>query len=113
MKIDRKDFYTIKYYKDNRFTGSCGDTRFLVERCELPAEEVAPKDGGAANAEAPKSEVAKSEAAEPPKPIVKLTASVWPGPYCYEKTEPDKIIREYFDFSDAGLDAAVAWLEQK
>ncbi len=39
-----------------------------------------------------------------------LRVSVWPEPFCYEKTPEGDIKNESFEFSAAGLDAACEWL---
>jgi len=44
------------------------------------------------------------------KKIVGLLAAGYPEPFCYEKTEPEKITEKEFEFSQEGLDEAIAWL---
>lgn len=42
-----------------------------------------------------------------------LTATVWPGPWSIEHTAEDKLETAEFEGSQAGLDAATAWLEER
>ena len=39
-----------------------------------------------------------------------LLATVWPEPYCYERTPEEKKERQFFVFTDAGLDEAYEWI---
>ncbi len=39
-----------------------------------------------------------------------LKATIWPEPFCYEKTEPEKRQEEFFPYSEEGLDAVYQWL---
>ena len=41
-----------------------------------------------------------------------LTVTVWPGPWSVEHTAEEKIRSAEFEGSQAGLDAAVAWLHE-
>lgn len=42
-----------------------------------------------------------------------LTVTVWPGPWSVEHTAEEKIQSAEFEGSQAGLDAAVAWLHAR
>ncbi|MBQ9886288.1 MAG: hypothetical protein IJM37_05460 [Lachnospiraceae bacterium] len=44
------------------------------------------------------------------KKEVYLSAYVWPEPLSFEKTAPDKITEERFEFSAAGREQAIDWL---
>lgn len=39
-----------------------------------------------------------------------LRASVWPEPFCYEKTPKEKIEVKEFPYSEEGLDEVYEWL---
>lgn len=39
-----------------------------------------------------------------------LKASVWPEPFCYEKTAEEKIETKEFPYSEEGLDEVYEWL---
>lgn len=47
------------------------------------------------------------------KKLEYLTAQIWPGPWSIEHTAEEKIESAEFDGSQAGLDAAVAWLHDR
>lgn len=42
-----------------------------------------------------------------------LNATAYPGPFCWEVTPDEQKETEVFDFTQEGLEAAVAWLNQK
>lgn len=42
-----------------------------------------------------------------------LRVTVWPEPFCFEKTPEEKKESVQFDYSEEGLDAAYEWLCQK
>jgi hypothetical protein len=42
-----------------------------------------------------------------------LCATVWPEPFCFEKTPDDKKQVKQFEYSEEGLDAVYVWLCQK
>ena len=81
MSVDlREALYKISlnYVKKEPYTGSFGDQRFKLEKC-VPAEGE--------------------------DTVLRLW--LWPGPFCFDKTEEEK--RSFIDYSmdQAGLDAAV------
>lgn len=41
---------------------------------------------------------------------VKLLATVWPEPFCFEKTAEEKKESQSFTYSEEGLDDAYQWL---
>lgn len=42
-----------------------------------------------------------------------LLVTVWPEPFCFEKTAEDKKQKKQFAYSEEGLDAAYQWLCNK
>lgn len=42
-----------------------------------------------------------------------FTASVWPGPYCKEQTDPAQCQTARFAFDEAGMHAAERWVEAR
>lgn len=42
-----------------------------------------------------------------------LKATVWPEPFCFEKTPEEKKEARKFEYSEEGLDAVYEWLCQK
>jgi len=79
---DRKSFYDIKsfYNKKAKLKASFKGMRYQVEQAESG-------DGGK-----------------------KLRVSIWPEPFCYEKTPGNFIITNEFEYSEPGLDNAYEWV---
>ena len=42
-----------------------------------------------------------------------LLATVWPEPFCFEKTSEEKKQSQYFSYSEEGLDEVYQWLCDK
>ncbi|MDO5423070.1 MAG: hypothetical protein Q4F41_05030 [Eubacteriales bacterium] len=42
-----------------------------------------------------------------------LRATVFSGPYCFDKTPEEKKVSAMFSFDAEGLDAAIAWLNSR
>ncbi|MDD2980403.1 MAG: hypothetical protein PHN80_10565 [Hespellia sp.] len=42
-----------------------------------------------------------------------ISAFIYPGPWCFEKTPEEKMEKKDFPFSLEGLEELVAWLNQK
>lgn len=43
----------------------------------------------------------------------RLQAGVYPEPYCWDATPSEQKETQLFELSDAGIEAAVAWLNEK
>lgn len=43
----------------------------------------------------------------------KLQAYIWPEPFCFQATEEEKKLTEYFEFSEDGLEEAIAWMNER
>ena len=43
----------------------------------------------------------------------KISATIYPGPYCFEATPDDQKETAFFEFSSDGLAETVAWLNQR
>lgn len=86
MEIERKNLFSIPFYKKTHFSGSCKGMHFKIERAEqlIEGEE------------------------ERKETIFKVT--VWPGPYCLEKTSDEMKYCSTFPFSTEGLDQICDWL---
>ncbi len=41
-----------------------------------------------------------------------LRATIWPEPFCFEKTPEEKKVSKEFNYSEEGLDAVYGWLCQ-
>lgn len=42
----------------------------------------------------------------------KIQAVIWPGPFIFSVTEDEKKTYQEFEFSEDGIKAAVAWLNE-
>ncbi len=42
-----------------------------------------------------------------------LIATIWPEPWSYASTDPEKMTSAHFDFSEEGYEQAVAWLNEQ
>lgn len=49
-------------------------------------------------------------AREGEKPDFQMVAITWPEPFCIDATPEEKKVREIFEFTEEGYDAAIAWL---
>lgn len=83
--IERKNLLSIPFYKKTHFFGSEHGMHYQIKRAERT------QDGS-----------------EETTPCFDVT--VWPGPYCMEKTDPSLFIQKQFDFSTQGLDDICDWL---
>lgn len=92
-KIENKASYGLSYYEHGQaYLGSHRGMRFRIARD--PMDDVALM-----------SDDKKGEA--------NFEVTIWPEPYCYEKTEEDKKTTKSFPFSVEGKEALVAWLNQQ
>ncbi len=90
MAIVRTDIFTFKYFDyGEAFHGSYRGMRYQVGRDPL-------------------MNVVFSS--EEDKAGAKLRATVWPEPFAFEKTPEEKKKSEEFEYSEAGVAAAVDWL---
>ena len=80
--IERKRLLSLGYYKKApSFTGSDGNKNYKIEKVE-------DKEAG----------------------TKQLLATVWPGPFCFEKTNDEKKQTCLADFSEEGLLQLVNWM---
>lgn len=89
--IERKNLFSIPFYKKTFFTGTWQGMHYKIER---------------------KEESSTEENGEEKKETYFLV-TVWPGPYCYDKTREDVKYHERFQFSTEGLDEICDWLNQQ
>lgn len=90
--IDIKDVMPISFLKKEPFTGSFQGMRYRIEKTEIPLEE--------ASGESSKTQTV-------------LKTSIWPQPFCFDKTPDEKKSAKVFDFSPEGLSLAVDWLNEQ
>ena len=81
--INRKDLLALEFYKSTHFSGSDGDMRYRVF--------------------ADKEE----------KTIVSYSATIWPGPFCYEATADELKETSTFPASEEGMCMLVDWLNSR
>ncbi len=79
------------FHNGNPYSGAEGGMRYVI----TPGKKADPND-----------ESGK-------KKLEYLTAQIWPGPWSIEHTAEEKIESAEFDGNQAGLDAAVAWLQER
>lgn len=80
--IERKRLLSLGYYKRaESFTGSDGTKHYKVEKFKAEDSD-----------------------------DLQLMATVWPGPFCLDKTEPDKLQINYAPFSEDGFLELVNWM---
>ncbi len=91
--IEAKDILSMNFYSYGKpFTGSYEGMRYrIVMKKREPAGEGA-------------------EGADPEK---YFETAVWPEPYGYEATEPEKIIRKEIPFTEEGYAELVRYLNEK
>lgn len=92
--IERKDLFTIPFYKKTNFTGSYLGMRYRIERAERSA---------------PQDEASDNE----PETVTVLKATVFPGPYCYDVVPEEKKTTMEFSFSEEGIADACKWLNEQ
>ena len=81
--IDLTGMISIPYLKKTTFTGSEKGTNFMIRK--ISGEEGEPD---------------------------KIQAVTWPGPFIFSVTEDEKKTYQEFEFSEDGIKAAVAWLNE-
>ena len=83
VMIDLTGMISIPYLKKTTFTGSEKGTNFMIRK--ISGEEGEPD---------------------------KIQAVTWPGPFIFSVTEDEKKTYQEFEFSEDGIKAAVAWLNE-
>ena len=81
--IDLTGMISVPYLKKTTFTGSGKGTNFMIRK--ISGEEGEPD---------------------------KIQAVTWPGPFIFSVTEDEKKTYQEFEFSEDGIKAAVAWLNE-
>ncbi len=93
--IEPKQLLSINYYKKGKpFTGSDTGMRYRIAKIsvEIPETE---GDTDISQKEGEKGADDKKNKKED-----RFLVSVWPEPYCYEKTDKEKIIERTFPYSE-------------
>ncbi len=99
------DIMHIGFLKKERFSGSAEGMRYRMEKYsfEVPDPEAAPT--------APAGE--DEAAAVPVKTETVLRCTVWPEPFCYEKTPAEVKTVQDFPFTEDGVESARLWLNER
>ena len=88
--IEAKDILSMSFYSYGQpFTGSCDGMRYRIVMNKL-----------------------ETGRDENDKPVYDkhFEVAIWPEPYSYDKTEPEKIIKTEFPFTEEGYRAVVEYL---
>jgi len=80
----------ISFLKMEKFTGSYEGMRYRMEMVKKPADEAA----GTAE-----------------ETVLKTTK--WPEPFAFDHTPEEQKVSAEFSFNEAGIEAAVAWLNDE
>ena len=104
QEIKSTDIMHINFLKKEKFSGSSEGMRYRMEKhsFEVPdpdAEPAVPEDG--------------VEAVQPMKSVTELLCTVWPEPFCYEKTPEAVRTARSFPFTEDGVEAARLWLNEE
>ncbi len=89
--LERDSFMPIPYLKKAKYTGSYEGMRYRMEKASKERE----------GADGEKKEESY------------LLVSLWPEPYSYDATPPEKIEFQEFEFSESGIQEGVRWLNEK
>lgn len=90
--LAHSEYMPLEYIKKQKWSGSFQGMRFLLHRLTETVQEAA--DG---------------ETIEQ----VWLEAVVWKEPFSYETTPEEEKYRQRFEFSEAGREQAIQWLEKE
>lgn len=93
--IERKDLFTIPFYKKTYFTGSYRGMRYRIEQFSRPLSDTPP------------------DSEKEPEMITVLKATVFPGPYCFDVVPETEKTSAEFDFSEEGIENACRWLNEQ
>ena len=86
--IEQKQLLSIRYYaKGKPFTGSDSGIRYRIAKVSAEGEE-----------EGKKEDV--------------FLVSVWPEPYCYEKTDRERMIERTFPYSPESFEGLADYLNE-
>ena len=110
-RITRRDMLPMSFLKMSSYTGSKKNLRYKLEKTEVEiaaaSGEQADKTDGAAQA-SENADEAKSE------PVTKTVLRVyhWTGAFCFDATPKEEITGHDVEFSDEGIDEAIAYLNE-
>ena len=89
----------LNYFKKTNYLGSMAGLRFRLGKAVIPYTE-----------EEIEKRIAEGKEVKEGDGTTVLRATVWEGPFSYEKADPSKTYHQDFAFSDEGISEAVDWL---
>ena len=96
------DALNMNYYKKTSYTGWMGGMRFLLKQ-EKVTEEIPDPDGALAEDGTPVTTT---------REYSQFHCWIWPGPYIFDFTPPEKKVDRIFPFTDEGRRQAVDWINE-
>ena len=111
-KVTRKDMLPLSFLKMSPYTGSKRNMNYKLAKTEVSAETeaAAGPDGGK---DAAGQGTAPEQEQKEPETRTVLRVLTWFGPYASDATDPSEMETADMEFSDAGIDAAVEYLNRK
>ena len=97
-EITRHDVLPLSFLKKTSYTGSKRKLRYKMAKTEIEAET-------------DKNTLGEGE--EQPEKKTVLRCYVWDGPFAFDNTPEEEIRIRDFDFNDAGIDAAIDYLNEE
>ena len=94
--IKRPELLALEFYKSRPFKGSDKGIRYMIQKDTVPVER--------------DSENQDEDGETETKTV--LTAFIWPEPFCFSKTAPEKKIQKEFPLTPEGKEEAVSWLNE-
>ena len=113
-KVIRKDLLPLSFLKKSAYTGSKRKMNYKLEKTEIMPETEERQPEQNPNPEQKPSPEQKSipvqEQKPEQKPITVLRVYAWKGPLSFDNTDPGQMLSTDVEFSDAGIDAAIEYL---
>ena len=107
-RIIRKDMLPLSFLKKSAYIGSKRSFNYKLEKTEIELPSKQDTEGVVG------AEHGKDSADNVNEPATKTVLRVywWTGLRCYDATPPEEITSHDVEFSDAGIDEAIAYLNE-
>ncbi len=93
MVVKTEDLYLLSHYEyGEAFYGSVGGMNYRMNRNPMKHVKFAPLEE---------------------KMNATLIVYIWPGPYCFAKTDPEKMVTKEFPYSDEGKEQAAEFISEQ
>lgn len=126
-KITRRDMLPLSFLKKSAYTGSKRSLNYKLEKTEKEVVQDEPDTSDSVNADAAHAEEAASgaeksvnnagetaaETAAEPVKITVLRVYSWVGKFAFDATPAEDITSCDMEFSNAGIDAAIDYLNER